>query len=306
MTTTCDNFESALRFLTKYYTPVRLQDVLTESNEHKLPLRPVLVTFDDAYASVREVAAPLCKQYGVPAVFFVNAAFLDNRQLALDNLVCYAANVMGLSTINVAADRVTARKGVELLSVEDVFNRFLPTISLAAREAFRKALVELLGTRETELAAQAQLYLTSRQLRDLTGFDFEIGNHTLTHISCRSLTQQDLDGEIDRNKTELEALSGQDVRSFSVPYGCAKDLPDELVVHLQRTGHQAAFLVESIANQPHADRFGLNRVSIKVAGHAAFFSEIEILPRFRSTRNWLWRNLSPSARRRVSHLEPTS
>lgn len=96
-------FEAALKFLTSHYTPVSLQDVLTDLDGRGLPARPVLVTFDDAYASVAELAAPLCRRYGVPAVFFVNAAFLNNQRLAADNLVCYVTNVRGMDAIKAAA-----------------------------------------------------------------------------------------------------------------------------------------------------------------------------------------------------------
>src|ERR1700730_2347856 len=56
VTITRSNFEAALKFLTRHYTPVRLHDVLADADS--LPPRPVLVTFDDAYASVCEFAAP--------------------------------------------------------------------------------------------------------------------------------------------------------------------------------------------------------------------------------------------------------
>jgi peptidoglycan/xylan/chitin deacetylase (PgdA/CDA1 family) len=305
VTTTPQDFESALKFLVKYYTPVSLQDVLAESYGQRVPSRPVLMTFDDAYESVREVAAPLCQKYGVPAVFFVNAGFLDNRRLAFDNLVCYAANVMGLEQIEAAADEVSPAH-VDLLSVKDVFNHFVPAISLPTREAFRKALIGRLGADEAQLASAANLYLTTQQLRDLRDFNIDIGNHTYTHVNCRHLTRQDLDGEIDRNKTELEALSGQEVKSFSVPYGSAADLPNDLVTHLECTGHKAAFLVDGVANRSHMDHFGFNRVSVKAVADAELFSEIEILPRFRSIRNWVSSIVSPAADRRISHWETVS
>ena len=66
-------FEAALRFLISHYTPVDLQDVLTDSDGRGLPPRAVLVSFDDAYASVVEWAAPLCRQYGVPAGILLRA-----------------------------------------------------------------------------------------------------------------------------------------------------------------------------------------------------------------------------------------
>ncbi len=287
-TITRKNFEAALRFITRHYTPVSLQDVIADSDGRALPPRPVLVTFDDAYASVSEFAAPLCSKFGVPAVFFVNGECLDNRQLALDNLVCYVANVCGLGTINAAAHVASGTKDIELRSLTEVFARFLPAISLSAREVFRDALLQLARINEGDLAEQAGLYLSSRQLRDLATFNFEIGNHTYSHANCRSLSAEEFAGEIDRNKAVLEAASGRKVRSFSVPYGSSADLTSELVAHLHRSGYEAVFLAESRANSPCPDRLRLDRVSIRTGDDGALFSEIEILPRLRTIRNSLF------------------
>ena len=287
-TITRKNFEAALKFITKHYTPVSLQDVVADSDGRALPPRPVLVTFDDAYASVSEFAAPLCSKFGVPAVLFVTGVGLDNRQLALDNLVCYVANRFGLGTINAAAHVASGTKDIELRSLAHVFAHFLPAISPSAREVFRGALIQLTGINERELAAEAGLYLTSQQLRDLSTFNFEIGNHTYTHANCRSLSAGDFAGEIDRNKAVLEAVSGRKVRSFSVPYGSSVDLTTDLVVHLQRSGYEAVFLAEGRANPSPTDRTRLNRVSVKAGNHAALFSEIEVLPRLRAIRNGLF------------------
>ena len=151
-------FEAALRFLTTHYTPVRLQDVLADSDGRGLPPRAVLVTFDDAYASVTESAAPLCRQFGVPAVFFVNAAFLDNQRLAPDNLVCYVANVLGMETIRAAARAVRGSETPELHSLSEVFTCFFPAISLAEREGFLEALRQLAGISDSRMAKEAGLY----------------------------------------------------------------------------------------------------------------------------------------------------
>ena len=49
VTVTRKQFEAALRFITKHYIPVSLQDVIAASDSNALPSRPVLLTFDDAY-----------------------------------------------------------------------------------------------------------------------------------------------------------------------------------------------------------------------------------------------------------------
>ena len=137
------DFEAALKFLTRYYNPVSLQDVLTDSDGRGLPPRAVLVTFDDGYASVMEWAAPLCRKFRVPAVFFLNAAFLDNHRLAPDSLVCFVANVLGMETINAAVRVVKGADSPKLKCMAEVFSRFFPAISLAERKVFLDALAHL-------------------------------------------------------------------------------------------------------------------------------------------------------------------
>lgn len=283
-------FEDALKFITAYYTPVRLEDVLASSRSRALPPRAVLVTFDDAYASVVEVAAPLCRKFGVPAVFFVNAAFVDNQRLAPDNLVCYVAKVHGMDTINAAARTLRRADIPQLNSLSDVFTGFFPSTTVKERTAFLEALEDLAGIGGSRLAQQARLYLTAEQLRTLASFDFEIGNHTYTHVHGRSLSREDFGREIDRNKSELEAISGTKVRSFSQPYGSSKDVSSELSDHLKQTGHEALFLSESVANPRGADPFHLDRVNSRSEGDDILFLELEVLPRLRAVRNRFFRN----------------
>ena len=285
MSTTPRKFEAALAFLTKYYTPIGLKEVLTDADGLTLPARAVLVTFDDAYASVVEVAAPLCQKYGVPAVFFVNAAFLDNHRLAPDNLVCYVANVHGMETVNAAARALRGTEMPELRSLTEVFASFLPSLTLAEREVFLAELPRLAGIAERRLAEETALYLTTKQLGTLASFNFEIGNHTYTHVHCRSLLPNEFRQEIDRNKAELESLSGTKVRSFSQPYGSSRDLTAELASHLERSGHKAVFLSESVANHRGVCQHRLDRVNARVDRDDTLFLDLEVLPRLRAMRN---------------------
>jgi peptidoglycan/xylan/chitin deacetylase (PgdA/CDA1 family) len=292
---TIQEFEGALRFLTAHYSPVRLEDVLAATKGQQLPPRAVLVTFDDAYASVVEVAAALCQKYRVPAVFFVNAAFLDNQRLAPDNLICYVANAYGMGKINVAAGILRRNEIVRLHSLTEVFGSFLPSLTLEERKEFLEALAQSVGVNERQLAAETTLYLTSAQLRTLASFDFEIGNHTYTHVHCRGLAQRDFAQEIDRNKSELETVAGVKVRSFSQPYGSSKDLTRELASHLESSGHEAIFLSESVANPQGFDRFHLNRVNTRTDSDDSLFFDLEVLPRVRLMRNKLFRGPKPTA-----------
>lgn len=296
------DFQSALRFLTKHYTPVSLQQVVSSFEGETLPPRPVLVTFDDAYASVGEFAAPVCAEFGVPAVFFVNAVCLDNRELALDNLVCHVANVLGLDPINLAIRSVQVGEHAEVRSLTEIFSRYLPSLSLDTRTAFQNTLRELSGINESDLAWETNLYLTSQQLRDLVDFDFEIGDHTYTHVNCRALSVEELTEEIDGNRMALEAISGRKVRAFSVPYGSPADLTSTLLAHLYRSGYQAVFLAEGSTNSTRIDRWHLSRTSINTVTDSSLFTDIEVLPRLRRLRNTI--RGSPTSQFATSFLQP--
>ena len=287
---TPSDFEIALRFLTRHYNPVSLQDVLTDADGRGLPPRPLLVTFDDGYASVMEWAAPLCNKFGVQAVFFLNAAFLDNHRLAPDSLVCFVANALGMETINAAAAVAKGADTPKLKCMADVFSRFFPAISLAERGVFLDALAHLGRFNERQLAEEARLYITWKQLCELATLGFEIGNHTYTHVRCRSLDTENLAEEVDRNKAELEAVSGKKVRSFSVPYGSPQDLSSDLVAHLRHSGHEVAFLSENAANLRGINQFHLDRVSTHADNDGTLFFQLEVLPRLRATRNQLFRD----------------
>jgi peptidoglycan/xylan/chitin deacetylase (PgdA/CDA1 family) len=282
-----NEFEERVRFLARYYTPVGLDEVFNGSRGYKSK-PPVLVTFDDVYASVALEAAPICEKHGVPAVLFVNYKFLDNKDLALDNLISYVANTKGVASVTSVACDVSRSKELSLHSVTEIIGNFLPFLSLKTRNDFYERLADVVGVKPSTLASEAGLYLSSTQLQSLASSNFEIGNHTYSHVHGRQLMPQDFGHEIDENKTALESVIGRQVRAYSVPYGNSADLPGKLVEHLQRSEHRSAFLVEGRVNRPLADPYHLDRVSVQARNDAEFFSELEILPRLRSIRH-AWR-----------------
>jgi len=295
------DFEARIRFLAHNYDPIDLEMLLAARQGAELPPRPVLVTFDDAYASVAEEAAPICRKYRVPALFFVSASFLGNRDLSMDNFVCYVGNTFGFKEINAVAREFNGPRQVELRSRSQVTSEFIPTLSIERREAFKNRLAKAVGVRIEDLARKAGLYLASEQLRALGSSGFEIGNHTFSHVHCRCLSATDFSKEIDQNKSTLEAVSGRRVRAFSVPYGSPTDLTPKLESHLRGSGHEAAFLVESRPNTTATDFFQLNRVSMHSTSDGASFAEIEVLPRLRALRD-----LFVGDRETGAHLEPSS
>jgi peptidoglycan/xylan/chitin deacetylase (PgdA/CDA1 family) len=280
-------FDQTLRFLVRHYSPISLGDVLDGDRSGDSARPPVLITFDDAYASVATDAWPICLQYGVPALFLVNARFVGNRELSIDNLVCHVVNSEGYGAINrVAAEVVSAAR--PLRSLRETIG-LIASLSLTARRAFYDALAHAAGLDTRAAAAQAQLYVSEAQLAQLAAAGCEIGNHTYSHVHGRILDDCELMQEIDWNRSVLESMTARRVRSFSVPYGSSIDLPPHLVRHLARRGYEAVFLGERRMNTAVAEPSRpLYRVSLQPGTDADLFTEIEVMPRLRALRGALW------------------
>ena len=77
-----ETFDAHCRVLRAACHPISLTDWReARAGGRALPARPVLVTFDDGYRSVFEIARPILKRYGIPAVIFVCTNPVRDQQL---------------------------------------------------------------------------------------------------------------------------------------------------------------------------------------------------------------------------------
>src|ERR1700730_3474653 len=75
-------FKMDLEYLLKHFKPVTVNEIAEAFFAgKKLPGNSFLLSFDDGFREVHEVIAPILYAKGVPAVFFIIPAFLDNQKL---------------------------------------------------------------------------------------------------------------------------------------------------------------------------------------------------------------------------------
>lgn len=76
-------FAAQMEFLASRYRPVSLAELLAaRRGEHALPLRSVLVTFDDGYRDFADHAWPILRRLGIPALLFVPTAYPGDPERA--------------------------------------------------------------------------------------------------------------------------------------------------------------------------------------------------------------------------------
>jgi hypothetical protein len=79
---TPEQFAAQMDHVQRWFTPIALMDLLDYVIEgRRLPERPLLITFDDGYRDNFDVALPVLRARGLPAVLFVTTGLVDSAGL---------------------------------------------------------------------------------------------------------------------------------------------------------------------------------------------------------------------------------
>jgi peptidoglycan/xylan/chitin deacetylase (PgdA/CDA1 family) len=173
-------FTEDLEYLLGHYAPIGLQDVLeTVESNGGFSRRSFHLTFDDGFRELYDVVAPILLRKGVPATFFINSAFTDNKTL------CYqhkASILVGYVENGISAGALCSLKG--LLSQRGILCADIPSAIKSVPYERREELDELarcMGVDFDDYLGTFRPYLDSSQIRSLIGKGFSIGSHSIDH-----------------------------------------------------------------------------------------------------------------------------
>lgn len=268
-----ENFTAHLAYFEKNYDLIDLDTLLSGS----LPRRPLLLTFDDCYRSVLDVARDVLAPRGVPAVLFTNPDLLGPNAPSLDNILSWYAARHGLPALLAELDL----QGYA--TVAAVLSEAMALRTATQRRDIRDRLMAAGGMATADLAGRNPV-LTAADLRELSELGVEIGNHSASHVHCRSLTAEERGEELAGACQKLEQICGRPVRAFSVPYGNEADLTPEVLVTLRASGHSAIFLVHARSNRFRPAPDVWYRVSLHDERPTKLRNRLHMLPLLRSLR----------------------
>ncbi len=274
MTTSPERFQRQLDFVLSRYQVIGLDEVLSG----RIPGNAALITIDDAYRSVLEIAAPILKARNLRAVLFANPRPIVEPFVLTDHLLSLVrCERGGEARIDAAVRWVLGDPGggdTPPLSVNQ--------LTLDRIAEIKALLLHELGLTEGDLHRQLALYLAPSDLAVLEQQGIEIANHTMSHTLCRTLSPAELGSEILGAKDVLDALTRQPVRAFAFPWGQEQDASPVVLAAIRGSGHLATFLMHSRRNavRPASDIWYRTLASNQTAARLGV--DLELLPRLRA------------------------
>jgi peptidoglycan/xylan/chitin deacetylase (PgdA/CDA1 family) len=219
-----EEFEKDLEQLLQYYEPRGLGDYLENTNV-KTGRPSMVLTFDDGLKGCYDFIAPLLKKKGIPAAFFLNNRFIDNRGL----FYRYKASLL-IHRLQVDCRIKERLAGFLKISKEQV------ETSIRMIGYMQRSLLDAMAV-EAELDFASYLrakpvYMSEGEIQDLLDWGFDVGGHSSDHRDFTGLDKDQMEEQVRSSLMDLGKRFDIKTGYFSFPFtsdGVPKMLIDRLL-----------------------------------------------------------------------------
>jgi len=196
---TVKEFLKDLDFLLQHFEPIGAETLYQFHVNKTVPQKPVFhLTFDDGLKEISEIVAPILLQKGVPATFFVNSGFVDNKALFY---------------------RYHESLAIEDLSQKDKLTNSLKTDILSCSYKNRNDLFQYFSQLQIDdFLKTDKPYLTVEQLKQLRAQGFTIGAHSVDHPYYEEISLEEQHRQTLSSLEFISSLMHQKLRLFAFPF----------------------------------------------------------------------------------------
>jgi peptidoglycan/xylan/chitin deacetylase (PgdA/CDA1 family) len=180
-------FTEDLDWLLSHYQPLHPDELANSFLENRpLPPKTFLLSFDDGFREVHDVIAPILLRKGVPALFFINPAFIDNKELFYR---CKLSLLLEKAAEPAVFDALSKYFSLNKPSVP-----LLRKAVLAIQYPNRLRADELGSLADIDFddfLQSQQPFLTTEQVQNLSNQGFIFGGHSIDHPAYRYIDQEE-------------------------------------------------------------------------------------------------------------------
>ena len=258
-------FATVLRGLKRAGTPVSMNDILNHRElGSPLPPRPFAVTFDDGFRNNLSVAAPVLVDEHVPATFYISTDFVERNRMSWIDRIEFAVEQCIDAELQLPWGRRRFRGDEERRA-------FLSEIRHIVKNDLRIDGEKLATDVQVQLGV-AITYSSSHPLDQKLDWNdvrtlaaeplFIVGGHGHSHVILDSLTDQDLECELDTGMRLLQEKAAIHGPHYSYPEGMPNCYSARVIDALKRRGVRCCPSAVDGVNDSTADLFHLKRVMV--------------------------------------------
>ena len=183
-----------------------------------MPKNAALLTFDDGYAELHSVVWPLLRRLGIPALAFLTSSQIDNAALSADCKASLCVNNL------LRLDGIDQRSIIKALNLPDFLGKRSEDagselfLYLRSNVAVAQTLWRQLALDEASFLRATAPYLTSQQVKEMSGGSWSFGGHATVHRRLQGLSHDELEFEIVTSCDTAAELTGRARVPFAFPH----------------------------------------------------------------------------------------
>jgi len=210
-------FREDLDFLLSHFSPADYHQVFHFAKSGEKPKKPgFFLSFDDGFAECWHVVAPILKEKGIPAAFFINPAFVGNQQLSHRQMVSLLIDKVLQPVSNGLLKKAGILIGETLQESVDLVE-IVKNFTVADIEKI-EALAGLFKIDFEEALNTFKPYMNLSEIRQLQSDGFIIGSHSFGHPEFHVLNEERMKSEIEQSFRFIESNLKTGHRVFSFPF----------------------------------------------------------------------------------------
>ena len=256
-------FRKQLRLLRRASTVVPLQQALADlSAGRPLPPRAVALTFDDGYADNAVIAAPLLREQGLPATFFLVTGFLSGTTRAWWEDLAWGVTHARTPTAVWAGQRFElptpeARRA----AVGELSN----SLKLLSHEQRTSAVEDLLGTLEPRgtRSTVPDQFMDWSAAQALLASGHDVGSHTCTHTVLSRETVELQEHEVQASRRILEERLRCRIDVLALPNGRQQDYDGDTLRLMAQAGYRFGLTTRAGFARPEHPPLEVRRVLLE-------------------------------------------
>ena len=210
-------FRQDLDFFLRYFYPAEFEQVLKYSKNQNTNGKPLFfLSFDDGFIECSDVIAPILREKGVQAAFFINPAFVGNKKISHRQKISLIIDKVINSEIANILSQEESTTGQPINSKIE-FIQFIKELTFSDTETIDKIAANIEIDFE-EALKEHRPYMNIPELLQLQNDGFIIGSHSFNHAEFQHLSLEKMEDQVERSFRFLETNLNIKHRVFSFPF----------------------------------------------------------------------------------------